>query len=111
VLSLLVNAIGAALLGQTWLRPGAWRWLLLNIAALNPCLRVNIYVRGEGLKPWLRLCCGGWPSSFWGWSAATSGATLSRAALAGVILKARDCITGHGADMESTSRTLLRRNR
>jgi len=59
---LLLNAVGAAVLAQHWLRPGGWRWLLLLAAALNPYLWVNLYVRGawpealaQALLWWLAL--------------------------------------------------------
>ena len=84
---LLVNAIGAAALAQTWLRPGGWRWLLLLSAALNPYLWVNLYVRGawpealaQALLWWLTLGLLGLERGRrW-------GVALSTAALAGVIL-------------------------
>ena len=87
LLILLVNAVGAAQLGQHWLRPGGWRWLLLLCAALNPYLWVNLYVRGawpealaQALLWWLALGLLGLERGRrW-------GIPLSTAALAGVIL-------------------------
>ena len=87
LLILLVNAVGAAQLGQHWLRPGGWRWLLLLCAALNPYLWVNLYVRGawpealaQALLWWLALGLLGLERGR-DW-----GIPLSTAALAGVIL-------------------------
>jgi hypothetical protein len=87
LLILLVNAVGAAQLGQHWLRPGGWRWLLVVSAALNPYLWVNVYVRGawpealaQALLWWLALGLLGLERGRrW-------GIPLSTAALAGVIL-------------------------
>jgi hypothetical protein len=84
---LLVNATGAAVLAQAWLRPGGWRWLLLLSAALNPYLWVNLYVRGawpealaQALLWWLALGLLGLERGRrW-------GLAVSTAALASVIL-------------------------
>jgi hypothetical protein len=83
----LLNATGAAVLGQTWLKPGGWRWLLMVAACLNPYLWVNLYVRGawpealaQALLWWLALGLLGLERGRrW-------GIPLSTAALAGVIL-------------------------
>ena len=83
----LVNAVGAAVLGQHWLKQGKWRWALLLGAVLNPYFLVNLYVRGawpealaQGLLWSLTLGLLGLKQERrW-------GTALSSAALAGVIL-------------------------
>ena len=83
----LVNAMGAAVLAQHWLRQERWRWALLLGAVLNPYFLVNLYVRGawpealaQGLLWWLTLgLLGVKKKTRW-------GIALSSAALAGVIL-------------------------
>ena len=83
----LVNAVGAAVLAQHWLRQGRWRWALLLGAVLNPYFLVNLYVRGawpeamaQGLLWWLTLgLLRLKQETRW-------GIALSSAALAGVIL-------------------------
>ena len=54
---MLVNTWGAAALAQTW-RPQS-PWLLVPLAALNPYLLVNIYVRGAWPEA-LALACLWW---------------------------------------------------
>ena len=46
LLLLLLNNLGAACLARLWLRPGRWQWALVTLAALNPYLFVNVYIRG-----------------------------------------------------------------
>jgi hypothetical protein len=83
----LINAVGAAVLAQRWLRHWGWRWALLLGAVLNPYFLVNLYVRGawpealaQGLLWWLTLGLLGLKEERrW-------GIALSSAALAGVIL-------------------------
>jgi hypothetical protein len=112
LLILLLNAIGAARLGQIWLRPGGWRWLLLLSAALNPYLWVNIYVRGawpealaQALLWWLALGLLGLERGRrW-------GVALSTAALAGVILSNWNGALLTGLIWGVTGIALLRRGR
>ena len=83
----LINAVGAAVLAQQWLKQGKWRWALLLGAALNPYFLVNLYVRGawpealaQGLLWWLTIGLLGLnQEKHW-------AIPLSSAALAGVIL-------------------------
>ena len=56
---LLVNTWGAAVLAQSWLPRGRWRWLLVILAGLNPYLLVNVYVRGAWPEA-LALACLWW---------------------------------------------------
>ena len=46
LLLLVLNNLGAACLARLWLRPGRWQWVLGTLAALNPYLFVNVYIRG-----------------------------------------------------------------
>ena len=112
LLILLVNALGAAALGQIWLRPGGWRWLLLLCAALNPYLWVNLYVRGawpealaQALLWWLALGLLGLDRGRrW-------GVAVSATALAGVILSNWNGALLTGLIWGATGLALWRRGR
>ena len=112
LLILLVNALGAAALGQIWLRPGGWRWLLLLCAALNPYLWVNLYVRGawpealaQALLWWLALGLLGLDRGRrW-------GVAVSATALAGVILSNWNGALLTGLIWGATGLALWRRRR